>query len=65
MKKIIRFSSLILVALVALLVSSCTNEYEYTGAEAAAGDVYFSNSLASTIELTKSESSFDVTLSRS
>lgn len=64
MKKIIRFSSLILVALVALLVSSCTNEYEYTGAEAAAGDVYFSNSLASTIELTKSESSFDVTLSR-
>lgn len=63
MKKIFKYSLMLLVAGFAL--SSCGDTYEYTPAEAPAGaQVYFSNEMAETIELSKSQSSFNVTVLR-
>ena len=55
---------MVLVSLVALAISSCTSDYDYTGAPKVANEVYFSNTLQSKIELSKSNSSFVVTLHR-
>ena len=64
MKNILRFSYMVLVSLVAFAISSCTSDYDYTGAPKVANEVYFSNTQQSTIELSKSNSSFVVTLHR-
>lgn len=64
MKNIINKSWLILVGLMALAVTSCTNKYEYTPADAAGNEVWFDNTQASQIEVSKSENSFKLTLSR-
>lgn len=64
MKNILRFSYMVLVSLVALAMSSCTSDYDYTGAPKVNNEVYFSNTQESTIELSKSNSSFDITLHR-
>lgn len=64
MKNILRFSYMVLVSLVALAISSCTSDYDYTGAPKVANEVYFSNTQQSKIELSKSNSSFVVTLHR-
>lgn len=64
MKNILRFSYMVLVSLVAFAISSCTSDYDYTGAPKVANEVYFSNTQQSKIELSKSNSSLVVTLHR-
>ena len=64
MKNILRFSYMVLVSLVAFAISSCTSDYDYTGAPKVANEVYFSNAQQSKIELSKSNSSFVITLHR-
>lgn len=55
---------MVLLSLVAFAISSCTSDYDYTGAPKVANEVYFSNTQQSKIELSKSNSSFVVTLHR-
>ena len=55
---------MVLLSLVAFAISSCTSDYDYTGAPKVANEVYFSNTQESKIELSKSNSSFVVTLHR-
>lgn len=63
MKKIFKYSLMLLTA--GLVLTSCGDTYEYSPAAAPAGaQVYFSNEGASTIELSKSQSSFNVTVLR-
>lgn len=64
MKKAFKFSYMVLLSLVAFAISSCTSDYDYTGAPKVANEVYFSNAQQSKIELSKSNSSFVVTLHR-
>lgn len=64
MKKAFKFSYMVLLSLVALAISSCTSDYDYTGAPKVANEVYFSNAQQSKIELSKSNSSFVITLHR-
>ena len=64
MKNILRFSYMVLLSLVAFAISSCTSDYDYTGAPKVANEVYFSNTQQSKIELSNSNSSFVVTLHR-
>lgn len=64
MKSILRFSYMVLLSLVAFAISSCTSDYDYTGAPKVANEVYFSNTQQSKIELSKSNSSFVITLHR-
>ena len=64
MKKILKFSYMVLLSLMAFAISSCTSDYDYTGAPKVANEVYFSNTQESTIQLSKSNSSFDITLHR-
>ncbi|MBR0432350.1 MAG: hypothetical protein IJK15_01450 [Bacteroidaceae bacterium] len=63
MKKIFKYSLMLLTA--GLVLTSCGDTYEYSPAAAPAGaQVYFSNEGASTVELSKSASSFNVTVLR-
>lgn len=55
---------MVLLSLVAFAISSCTSDYDYTGAPKVANEVYFSNTQQLKIELSKSNSSFVVTLHR-
>lgn len=55
---------MVLLSLVAFAISSCTSDYDYTGAPKVANEVYFSNAQQSKIELSKSNSSFVITLHR-
>lgn len=64
MKKAFKFSYMVLLSLVAFAISSCTSDYDYTGASKVANEVYFSNAQQSKIELSKSNSSFVITLHR-
>lgn len=64
MKKAFKFSYMVLLSLVAFAISSCTSDYDYTGAPKVANEVYFSNTQESKIELSKSNSSFVITLHR-
>lgn len=64
MKKAFKFSYMVLLSLVAFAISSCTSDYDYTGAPKVANEVYFSNAQQSKIELSKSNSSFVITLHR-
>ena len=51
MNKILRHSMMLLFSALALVLGSCTDEYEYTGATAEGEQVYFSNALSSTVNL--------------
>lgn len=53
-----------LVGMVALLLGSCTDSYDYSPAGAAGTEVYFDNSQSSTIEVDKNGSSFDIMVNR-
>ena len=64
MKKAFKFSYMVLLSFVAFAISSCTSDYDYTGAPKVANEVFFSNTQESKIELSKSNSSFVVTLHR-
>lgn len=64
MKKAFKFSYMVLLSLVAFAISSCTSDYDYTGAPKVANEVFFSNTQESKIELSKSNSSFVITLHR-
>lgn len=64
MKKAFKFSYMVLLSLMAFAISSCTSDYDYTGAPKVANEVYFSNAQQSKIELSKSNSSFVITLHR-
>lgn len=54
----------LLVPVLALIMGSCTDEYEYSGAKAEGEQVYFSNALSSTVELTKTASTIDIPMKR-
>ena len=64
MKKAFKFSYMVILSLMVFAISSCTSDYDYTGAPKVANEVYFSNTQESKIELSKSNSSFVVTLHR-
>ena len=64
MKKLAKSSYIALVSLIALAFSACTNDFEYSGVAAPENQVYFSNTLATKIEIDKNAGSFDVTLNR-
>ena len=53
-----------LLSVMALTLGSCTEEYEYSGAKAEGQQVYFSNALGSTVNLSNTESSYALTLNR-
>lgn len=63
MNKIFKYSLMFLAA--GFAFASCSDKYEYTPAPAPSGaQVYFSNEMSDIIELSKSESSFKVTVLR-
>lgn len=64
MKQIVIKSYLAVVTLVALALSACSSDYEYTGALTPANQVYFNGNQASTIEVSKQNSSFNITINR-
>lgn len=64
MKKIFRFTYILLVAALATAVSSCTDKYEYDPAVAEGEQVYFDQDETSTIEITKDKSSFTIPIYR-
>lgn len=64
MNKIHNLFTTLLLAVTALTLGSCTDEYEYTAATVEGQQVYFSNTLASTQNLSDAESSFNVSLNR-
>lgn len=51
MNKILKHSMMLLFSALALVLGSCTEEFEYTGATAEGEQVYFSNALSSTVNL--------------
>lgn len=64
MKQIRRISYMVLLSLIAFAISSCTKDYDYSGAEKVDNEVYFSNPQASTFEISKDKNSFDISLRR-
>lgn len=64
MNKIHNLFTTLLLAVTALALGSCTDEYEYTAATVEGQQVYFSNTLASTQNLSDTESSFNISLNR-
>ncbi len=64
MNKIFSYCAMLLFSALALSLVSCTEEYEYTGATAEGEQVYFSNTLSSTVDLSSSESSFQIPVNR-
>lgn len=64
MNKIFRYSTMLLLSVLAFALGSCTDEYEYSGAVAEGEQVYFSNTLGSTVELTLDKSSFQIPVNR-
>lgn len=64
MKRIFKFSAMLFASVMALALGSCTEEYEYSGAKAEGEQVYFSNELPSTVNLSQSESSVQIPINR-
>lgn len=54
----------LLLPMLALLAGSCTDEYEYSGAKAEGEQVYFSNELESTLELSTKTNTIDIPIKR-
>lgn len=64
MKYLIKNIHLALVGFLVMAFNACTDDYEYVPASASGNEVYFSNTLASTIELVPTEASFEVPINR-
>jgi hypothetical protein len=64
MKTLFKYSYIALFGVLALLVSSCTNDYNYDPATVQGEQVYFSNALASQIEISSTANSFTVPVNR-
>lgn len=64
MKRIFNYCTMLLVSVLAFLLGSCTDEYEYTPAMAEGEQVYFSNALSSTVELNSTQSSIQIPVNR-
>lgn len=58
------FTTILLLAVTTLTLGSCTEEYEYTATTVEGEQVYFSNTLPSTIELSATENSVTVPVNR-
>ena len=55
---------MLLLSVLALTLGSCTEEYEYSAARVEGEQVYFSNTLSSTVNLSSTESSYAIQLNR-
>ena len=65
MNKIFNIFTIVFLSVMALSLGSCTEEYEYSAADKVEGQqVYFSNALGSTLNLSDTESNFALTLNR-
>lgn len=64
MKTLFKYSYIALFGVLALLVSSCTNDYDYDAATVQGEQVYFSNALASQVEISSTGNSFKVPVNR-
>ena len=64
MKRIFNYCTAVLLSVLALTLGSCTDEYEYTGAAVSGEQVYFSNALSSTVELSATAGSVTVPVNR-
>ena len=64
MNKIFSLFTMALLSVMALTLGSCTEEYEYSAAKVEGQQVYFSNALGSTLNLSNTESSYALTLNR-
>lgn len=65
MNKIFNIFTIVFLSVMTLSLGSCTEEYEYSAADKVEGQqVYFSNALGSTLNLSDTESNFALTLNR-
>lgn len=64
MNKIFKHSMLLLFSALALVLGSCTDEYEYIGATIEGEQVYFSNALSSTVNLDPNASEVKIPVNR-
>lgn len=64
MNRIFNYCTILLVSVLAFALASCTEEYEYTGATVEGEQVYFSNTLSSTVELTLNDNTFKIPVNR-
>lgn len=64
MKRIFNYCTAVLLSVLALTLGSCTEEYEYTGTSVSGEQVYFSNALSSTVELSATANSVTVPVNR-
>lgn len=64
MKRIFKLTYAALVAVMTMAVSSCTNDYDYDGVTAEGEQVYFSNELDESIELSATENMVNIPIKR-
>ena len=64
MKRIFNYCTAVLFSVLGLTLGSCTEEYEYTGTSVSGEQVYFSNALSSTVELSATANSVTVPVNR-
>lgn len=64
MNKIFKHSMMLLFSALALVLGSCTEEFEYTGATIEGEQVYFSNALSSTVNLDPNASEVKIPVNR-
>lgn len=64
MNKIFNYCTMLILSVLTLVLGSCTEEFEYSTAKVEGEQVYFSNALPSTQNLSNTESSFAVQLNR-
>ena len=64
MNKIFKHSMMLLFSALALVLGSCTEEFEYTGATIEGEQVYFSNALSSTVNLDPNASEAKIPVNR-
>ena len=64
MNKIFNYCTALLLSVLALSLGSCTEEFEYTGTTVSGEQVYFSNALPTTVELSATANSVTVPVNR-
>lgn len=64
MNKIFNHFTMLLLSVMALTLGSCTEEYDYVGEKAKGQQVYFSNTLSSSVEITSDGAHFLVPINR-
>ena len=64
MKKIFKHSMMLLLSVLALVLGSCTEEFEYTGTTIEGEQVYFSNTLPATIDLDRNAGEVRIPVNR-